>query len=77
MQIISDEMLMKELTWGSCVKITGKEGSTGIVPYYDLWRKNREFISNAISGSGIVLDIGCANGFLLYNSGGLDAGREY
>ena len=32
---------------------------------FDIWFKQRSFIANAIGQGGTILDIGCANGFLL------------
>ena len=32
---------------------------------FPLWEQNRWFISKAINQDGTILDIGCANGFLL------------
>jgi SAM-dependent methyltransferase len=41
------------------------EGSYLSEADYEAWRNKREFIAKAIEKDGSVLDIGCANGFLL------------
>ena len=41
------------------------EGSKVYDASYDEWEKGRKFIANQIDKDGSILDIGCANGFLL------------
>jgi SAM-dependent methyltransferase len=51
----SDPNLLKRVLNGSCVK----------GPTLEAWEDARSFISGAIHRPGTLLDIGCANGFLL------------
>jgi len=54
-QIISQKELVKKYLVGS--HVAGFD--------FDLWVKRRAFIADLINKSGSILDIGCANGFLL------------
>lgn len=54
-EIIQDTKKLREVLEGSC-----RYGGT-----FESWKEDRHFISEAIHHSGTILDIGCANGFLL------------
>lgn len=54
-ELIADETSVKDLIEGSHVY-----GAT-----YQIWYDKRYFINEAIYKSGTLLDVGCANGFLL------------
>ena len=41
------------------------KGSYKLTKDFKIWEAHRKFISQAINKSGTILDIGCANGFLL------------
>lgn len=41
------------------------KGSDMLTKDFKIWETHRKFISQAINKGGIILDIGCANGFLL------------
>ncbi len=55
-ELIDDPVRAAELIEGSCV-----HGAD-----YELWEKQRRFIAQIIHHPGSIIDIGCANGFLLW-----------
>lgn len=54
-KLVRDSTRATELIEGSCVR--GAD--------YETWEKQRRFIAETIHHSGSIIDIGCANGFLL------------
>lgn len=62
-ELIKDRERIGMLIEGSCV--SNIRNGYKVLPEYQEWKKHREFIAAAIHKSGTILDIGCANGFLL------------
>lgn len=62
-QIIKNREIVGLLIRGS--HFEGRKGRYGVLPKYTDWEEGRRLIANAINNDGSILDIGCANGFLL------------
>ena len=60
-KLIEDKEQQECLTKGS--QVVGADFEKGVD--FENWRHMREFIANAINRDGNILNIGCANGFLL------------
>jgi len=58
-KLIEDEKKIEDLLLGSGFRV-GKVGEK-----FREWKERREFIVQAINKNGSILDVGCANGFLL------------
>jgi 2-polyprenyl-3-methyl-5-hydroxy-6-metoxy-1,4-benzoquinol methylase len=62
-RLVKNREIVGMLIEGSCQHRT--RNGYKILPDYKYWKRAREFIASAINKDGKILDIGCANGFLL------------
>ena len=62
-RIIKNREIVGLLIRGS--HVAGMRGRYEVLPKYSDWEEGRRIIARAINNDGSILDIGCANGFLL------------